>query len=793
MIKFSNRILIISILFSLFLWVPHLSSQSSQSVNQAQVNQAIERGVDYLKGLFKTRKEIGKAEKRVGATALVVYTLLKCDVPLEDKSVAYGLWFLKDQPLTETYQTGLIALAMSTALAKAKPSQSDKPSPKPGNPMLPYYRKKLQSAINWLIKAARPSCGGGGAWGYKFADRVHYDNSNTQFALLGLLAGRNVGIKIPKAIWQKALRHFEVAQCKDGSWGYKASTTGGYPSMTTAGISSMLICLSTLQAKLDLAKTLEDPKITVALKWLEKHWDIYGPRTRVQVGANIPTTRKPAGKIPDYYWLYSLERMGTFAGIEKIGWQNWYAEGAALILKNQDRKGRWCGVGMGGTLPDTCFALLFLKKVSEPLELPAPSVQTPIITGVPKPFPKPIISGASKGASDSEKQEPVVQPEPEKPDIVVRKFPPAFEERRIQGEPEAPDAGVQKSQRSDSAPTICRGTQSGWPGYRLDRVARLKYRLYYGYSHVFSTPRIGSQTQSSVSPYRRPRKSSEDELSSEEVKALGKKTRSVSTQLWIDLSLEPIKTIDNNHFLVRATYDSIKVKYQDDYVRFYCKYNKAAYRKWAEQVYTAAVETKRRTPAGAGVLRTKQGQLIKYNPDYHEYFLQALAYGKLFGAQFDLELSPDGTKIKGLNLKHASIKPKVITRLQFDTQQFVQMLFPPIPQSGKPFTRKTTWQVQGNTYKVKRLDKQKMMVQSYQTESIERTKKEARQLNEPYLWEEKGRRELFSLNLSKGLTTYYAINERLQGYKLARDIAHRGGGVSAQHYYQAKLTDYQSR
>jgi len=48
---------------------------------------------------------------------------------------------------------------------------------------------------------------------------------------------------------------------------------------------------------------------------------------------------------------------------EWIGRRAWYAEGTTLLLAAQGKDGAW-----NGNPTDTCFAILFLKRVTRPLE-----------------------------------------------------------------------------------------------------------------------------------------------------------------------------------------------------------------------------------------------------------------------------------------------------------------------------------------------------------------------------------------------------------------------------------------
>ena len=66
------------------------------------------------------------------------------------------------------------------------------------------------------------------------------------------------------------------------------------------------------------------------------------------------------------YYLYSLERACVIAGKRYIGTHDWYLEGAAAVVGWQAEDGAFRPDGAAGwmDLPNTCFALLFLKRAS---------------------------------------------------------------------------------------------------------------------------------------------------------------------------------------------------------------------------------------------------------------------------------------------------------------------------------------------------------------------------------------------------------------------------------------------
>jgi hypothetical protein len=60
-----------------------------------------------------------------------------------------------------------------------------------------------------------------------------------------------------------------------------------------------------------------------------------------------------------------MERAAVLANARNIGKHDWYRVGAEYLIGAQAGGGSWTGQG-SGTLPCTCFALLFLTKATVP-------------------------------------------------------------------------------------------------------------------------------------------------------------------------------------------------------------------------------------------------------------------------------------------------------------------------------------------------------------------------------------------------------------------------------------------
>src|SRR5207302_1153787 len=64
----------------------------------------------------------------------------------------------------------------------------------------------------------------------------------------------------------------------------------------------------------------------------------------------------------DLYFLWSVERVAVVYDLRTIGGQDWYAWGVSVLLAHQAGDGSWKDAFPGPI--DTCFALLFLKRVN---------------------------------------------------------------------------------------------------------------------------------------------------------------------------------------------------------------------------------------------------------------------------------------------------------------------------------------------------------------------------------------------------------------------------------------------
>ncbi len=177
------------------------------------------------------------------------------------------------------------------------------------------------------------------------------DNSNSQYAALGLRACHDAGILIPKETVEKASKWWRECQIQEpGSptgpasrgWGYMGRSGSAYGSMSAGAVGALAILMH-IEGK----DWRQDASLNAGVRWLADHFSV--------------TENPGRGKGVDYYYLYGLERAGMLYGTTKFGKNDWYAEGAATLLQAQAPDGSW------GSPVNTSFAILFLKKATRAL------------------------------------------------------------------------------------------------------------------------------------------------------------------------------------------------------------------------------------------------------------------------------------------------------------------------------------------------------------------------------------------------------------------------------------------
>jgi len=378
-------------------------TQGAPAVDQTRVDGAVRKGLDYL----KTAKTPGFEYAKIADTyELVLLTFVHGGVPDNDEKYREYFKRLLEEPLDRTYKVVLQAMILEevdrvkyqariaqcaqflldnqcvngqwsygepTAYAKDIPVPKDVATSIPIPPSPPGARDFGQPARKEKPKVT-----------HKIAVKKQKDgpatgdNSNSQYAALGLRACHDAGVLLPKESlllarkWWIESQHDKeedkgVATGGDApgtprGWCYSkqavcAKNHRAYASMTAGAVGALAI----YDFMLDQDRK-RDPAIKSGVAWLNAHWSVTANEGTVEFDTSTKTEL--------FYYLYALERAGMLLDVPTIAKHDWYAEGTAAILEAQKADGSWYG-GAKRCHPtwDTCFAILFLKKATSRLEV----------------------------------------------------------------------------------------------------------------------------------------------------------------------------------------------------------------------------------------------------------------------------------------------------------------------------------------------------------------------------------------------------------------------------------------
>jgi hypothetical protein len=320
-------------------------NESVDQLSDEKIGQTITSGIDYLLSLFDPKTHLLRGAEdpntqAAGADILCVYALMQCQQATNDPrlnpkgELMKGLIdSMKRLNLTnyhwETYARGL----RSTALA--------------------LYARPEDAALLKQDAAALVVGSHGGGYTYVLAKSANvrddaidrWDNSNSQYGLLGVWSAAEVGFEVPDAYWNLVQRHWMQSQEPDGTWGYnRRRGEEGTHSMTCAGLASLFVTHDYLDIPTygaDVGRDPFTPAVAKGLRWLERGND----SVMLNHGA---------------YDLYGLERVGLASGFKFFGNHEWYRELATQTIATQSRRG-W------GNEVEAAYSLLFLARGRHPI------------------------------------------------------------------------------------------------------------------------------------------------------------------------------------------------------------------------------------------------------------------------------------------------------------------------------------------------------------------------------------------------------------------------------------------
>ena len=308
------------------------------------IGQAIQRAVNNLIAQFQNGKLHGGGNRndayQTGLDALCVYALLQSSYAIKDERLNPKGLFIRDligkmkaMPADNgpaTYARGIRATALALL---------NRPEDKPALQQDVSYLLNSQIDGAYTYQARR---GGypGGMRGFG------WDNSNSQYGLLGVWSGAEVGIEVNNTYWAAVENHWTRCQLQDGSWDYGGFGRGGNGrlSMSLAGCASLFVTHDWLDAPKIGAQVGREPfskALAKGLAYLE--------------------TGDHSLNINGGYTLYGLERVGLASGFKFFGNHEWYRELARISIRDQEMDGGW------GDEIETAYHLLFLARGRHPV------------------------------------------------------------------------------------------------------------------------------------------------------------------------------------------------------------------------------------------------------------------------------------------------------------------------------------------------------------------------------------------------------------------------------------------
>lgn len=365
---------------------------------EAEVREAIQGGLRQLRWemghehRFAPADPANKRDFRPGFVALALLTLRKADVPGNDPLVLKCLDYLRANPVQNTYSlgTGLMALEAHYAppgeremLIEGQIERPFERSPSPQD------RRLMEGWVQTLCGLVDPRTDRGYLSRWRYEGEQDFDNSNTQYAVLGLHSASLCGLDVPGRLLQGAAAHFIQEQERTGEMvplpalvthqelarmaregrslarrtTVKVPARGfsyharGYPtgSMTAAGIATLSIAAAMVPAPARSGKAWTNlgASLREAYAWLHSEFS---------------ARENPlAGQSWYHYYLYGLERAMELNSIARLGERDWYWEGALHLLRSRTApQGGWHGA------ESNCFAVLFLKKAQLPVSTGRP-------------------------------------------------------------------------------------------------------------------------------------------------------------------------------------------------------------------------------------------------------------------------------------------------------------------------------------------------------------------------------------------------------------------------------------
>ena len=154
-------------------------------------------------------------------------------------------------------------------------------------------------------------------------DSFPWDNSNSQYGLMGVYLGAEAGVEVPTAYWKAAQKHWTDCQLEGGQWAYRAGDRPGYFSMTCAGTASLLVThdwVDAADARRAIAATPMPAQLLSGLAWLEANDNCVKGPDHPHALRRVRPVRRSSGS-------------ALISGFRYFGRHDWYAELAERLVR----------------------------------------------------------------------------------------------------------------------------------------------------------------------------------------------------------------------------------------------------------------------------------------------------------------------------------------------------------------------------------------------------------------------------------------------------------------------------
>lgn len=246
-----------------------------------------------------------------------------------------GMYLHAEDMSHQVYNTGLAMLAIAAYRCP------DCVVTAPGEAVGMTHMQVLQEAVDYFAFIQNPD----GGWRY-YDNSQPSDNSNTGFAVLGLLAAREYGCDVSGVNYSQLSAWLDQIQVASGGSDY----TVGYGWVNTMKTGNLLFEFGFVGDPPDA------PRVLNALAYIQNHW-------------NDPND-DPGWRPNNYLAMYCLMKGFVSTGVETItvggNPVDWYAEISAALLDQQLADGSWPPnqVWWFDSYLSTAFNLLTLEKIT---------------------------------------------------------------------------------------------------------------------------------------------------------------------------------------------------------------------------------------------------------------------------------------------------------------------------------------------------------------------------------------------------------------------------------------------